>query len=141
MDTAPTCPPASASRGERAPQPRASLAPAAAHRLPRLVSPLPQPLHPLQRDRQHLEPPARLPALLHAGHLRPDGRAAGGRRLPRGLRHLLRLPLLLPGGRRLQRGVEPLPPCGLGSLRGQRGLSGIALGGKSRCGWVGFDLE
>lgn len=37
--------------------------------------------------------------------------------------------------------VEPLPLCGLGSLGGQRGLSGIALRGKSRCGGVGFDLQ
>ncbi|XP_010573775.1 PREDICTED: progestin and adipoQ receptor family member 3 isoform X2 [Haliaeetus leucocephalus] len=65
--------------------------------LPALPALPQEPLHPLQRDRQHLEPPARLPPLLHAGHLRPDGRPAGRWRFPGGFRHLLRLPLLLPG--------------------------------------------
>ncbi|XP_042668847.1 progestin and adipoQ receptor family member 3 isoform X1 [Centrocercus urophasianus] len=78
-------------------------------RLPRLpaLAPLsPQPLYPLQRERQHLEPPAGLPAFLHAGNPRPDRRAARRSRRPRGLRHLRRLPLLLPGGKKIDASQE-----------------------------------
>jgi len=56
-----------------------------------------QPLHPVQWDGEHLEPPAGLPALLPGGRVQHGVGAAGHRRLQRRLRHLLHRTLLLPG--------------------------------------------
>lgn len=56
-----------------------------------------QPLHPVQRDGEHLEPSVGLPALLLSRRVQHGGGAAGRRRLQRGLRHLLHRTLLPPG--------------------------------------------